>query len=356
MFERIVGTRMRGRLRTLLVLVSMIVLLALFLRQADWGAVWAAIRSANPVDLVAAVGCVVLTYVFRALRWQLMLRPVKHVRYGPALRATVIGFAASVLLPARAGEILRPYLLARRERFSATAAFATIILERVLDLATVVLFFAVFLLSYEPGPTVDPTSFQLVKSGVVFAGLAALGALTLGFAVAGRHNALDSWVQRAGRVIPARAAQAIGALVNRFIHGFAVMRSPGTFLAACLLSLPLWLAIAGGIWLVTRAFHLNVPFMGTFLVMTLLVVGVAAPTPGAVGGFHWAYQVATTSFYEAPNDVAIGAAFVLHAISFGPVVLVGLILMAQEGLDFGRMRDLVEQGRKESESSEATVS
>lgn len=346
---------MRGHVRNFLVLICMIGFLALFLRQADWGQVWSAIRGASPLGLVGSLGCVALTYVFRALRWQYMLEPIKSVSYLSAFRATVIGFAASVLLPARAGEVLRPYLLARRERFSATAAFATIILERLFDLATVIVLFAAFLVTYEPGGSVDPTTFQLVKSGVALAAVAAIGALAFGFAVAGRHDAVDALVRRASRIIPVRAAQALGGLVKRFIHGFAMMRDPRSLVATCLLSLPLWISIAGGIWLVTRAFHLDVPFMGTFLVMTLLVVGVAAPTPGAVGGFHWAYQVATTSFYDAPNDVAIGAAIVLHAISFGPVVLVGLVLMTQEGLSFGRMRDLVEEGRKESESEEASA-
>lgn len=347
---------MRGYLRHLLILICMVGLLALFLRQADWGGVWNSIRGASPLDLVGSLLCVAMTYVLRALRWQYMLQPVKRVAYMPALRATVIGFAASVLLPARAGEVLRPYLLARRERFSATAGFATIILERLFDLATVVVLFAGFLITYEPAANVDPTVFQLVKSGVAVAAVAAVGALVFGFAVAGRHAAVDAGVQWLSRIIPARAAQAVGGLVNRFIHGFAVMRDPRAFLASCVLSLPVWLSIAGGIWLVTRAFHLDVPFMGTFLVMTLLVVGVAVPTPGAVGGFHEAYRVATTVFYGAPNDVAIGAAIVLHAISFGPVVLVGLVFMTQEGLSFGGMRDLAEQGRKESKVEEDAAS
>lgn len=346
---------MRGALRHVLVLVSMVALLALFLRQADWGQVWAAILGANAWDLAGSLVFVVLTYVFRTLRWQYMLRPIKSVAYMPALRATVIGFAASVLLPARAGEVVRPYLLARREHFSATAGFATIILERLFDLVTVVVLFGLFLLTYEPAPSVDPTTLQFVKTGVALTAVASLGALVFGFAVAGRHAAIEVWEQRISRLISARAAHALGGLLNRFIHGFAILRSPKAFAMTCALSLPVWFAIAGGIWLVTRAFHLDVPFMGTFLVMTLLVVGVAVPTPGAVGGFHKAYQVATTSFYDAPNDVAIGAAIVLHAMSFGPVVLAGVVFMAHEGLSFGRMKDLAEQGRKESESGEAVT-
>jgi uncharacterized membrane protein YbhN (UPF0104 family) len=81
-------------------------------------------------------------------------------------------------------------------------------------------------------------------------------------------------------------------------------------------------------------------YLGSFLVMTLLVVGVAMPTPGAIGGFHAMYRIAVTTFFGVANDRAIGAAIVLHAISFLPVTLLGLGFMAREGLSFGRMRDI----------------
>jgi uncharacterized membrane protein YbhN (UPF0104 family) len=78
--------------------------------------------------------------------------------------------------------------------------------------------------------------------------------------------------------------------------------------------------------------------------MTLLVVGVAMPTPGAVGGFHVAYQIAVQTFFAAPSDRAVGAAIVLHAISFIPVTLVGILFMAREGLTLSGVQQLAEAG------------
>ena len=71
-------------------------------------------------------------------------------------RATAVGFAASSVLPARAGEVIRPYFLARHENMTATGAFATIILERVLDVLTVLALLASFIFLSIPawaGPT-----------------------------------------------------------------------------------------------------------------------------------------------------------------------------------------------------------
>jgi uncharacterized membrane protein YbhN (UPF0104 family) len=81
-------------------------------------------------------------------------------------------------------------------------------------------------------------------------------------------------------------------------------------------------------------------YLGSFLVMTLLVVGVAVPTPGQVGGFHTAYKIAVMTFFGASEPTAVGAAIVLWAVSFVPVTLLGLVFMMREGLSLGRMREM----------------
>jgi glycosyltransferase 2 family protein len=340
---------MPPRVRTALILLLTFGLLAFFLRNADMRAVWAATRSARPGLLVAAVVVTGLTYALRAFRWQYLLAPLGPTRFSTAFRATVIGFAASFLLPARAGEVIRPYLLARREGLPATAAFATIFLERLLDLVTVLVLFAVFVLTVEPGTlSGDPTMLARVKAGGVTAAAAALGALVVAFVAAGHPERLGRLALGIDRVLPGRLARTAAAFVESFTHGLAVMRQPGRLLVSLLLSVPLWLSIALGIWLTTLAFHIAVPYMGAFLVMTLLVVGVAVPTPGAVGGFHAAYQIGVQSFFGAPDDRAIGAAILLHAISFLPVTLLGVVFMAREGLTLARARAMTDRPRTDA--------
>jgi len=119
------------------------------------------------------------------------------------------------------------------------------------------------------------------------------------------------------------------------------MRQPRRLLIALALSLPLWMSIAMGIWLTTRAFHIALPFTASFLLMALLVVGVSLPTPGAVGGFHEAFRIGLTTFYGVANDKAVSAAIVLHAVSFVPVTILGVLFMAQAGLSLEQTRALV---------------
>ena len=142
---------MRSRLRAAVVLLVTIGLLAFFLRGVNAADVWEKTRQADPRLLALGVGVTMMTYALRALRWQYLLAPIGPTRFSTAFQTTVIGFAASFLLPARAGEVLRPYLLAKRENLPPTSAFATVILERLLDLVTVLLLFGIYAWGLEPG-------------------------------------------------------------------------------------------------------------------------------------------------------------------------------------------------------------
>ena len=328
---------MHRHLRTVIALAAAGLLLWLFLRNTDFHQVGREMLHARLDLVLLALATTAVSYSVRAYRWRYLLAPVGHVRFANALRMTIIGFAASAVLPARAGEVLRPYLLARKEGLNATATFATIIVERLLDTIMVLLLFAAFLIAFAQGldHTGGRTFAEVKTGGAIAGGLCGVG-LVLLFFLAGHPATLERLTRLLARVLPGRLGAAAARFVHAFAEGLAIVRQPRRLGIALLLSLPLWLSIATGIWLVTVAFHIRMPFPGAFLVQALLVVGVAVPTPGAVGGFHYFYRLGTTAFYGAPSDRAVGAALVLHAVSFVPVAVVGLILLAQEGVSLSR--------------------
>ena len=311
-------------------------LLAVFLREADFGRVWSAVAAARADYLALSVALTVATFLIRAERWQYLLGPLGPTRFKTVFRTTVIGFAASAVLPARAGEVIRPYLLARQEGLKATAAFATILVERILDLVAVLLLLLAFVIWFDPGVEArDSALFGAIRFGSLLMAPVAAAALALMFFMAGHPERLHGWLLKAEAVLPARAASAIARLARTFAEGFAVVRSPQRLVAATAWSIVLWISIAGGIWAVAVAFGIDMPFTGGWLMLAPLVVGVAVPTPGGVGGFHEAFRLGATAFFGADNDVAVGAAIVLHAISVGPVTLAGLLFIIQDGLKLG---------------------
>jgi uncharacterized protein (TIRG00374 family) len=332
---------MKKSVRTLVVLVLSVGLLALFLRGANLSVVWAEMKQADPWLIALSAGVTVVTMVMRAIRWQYLLAPIGHARFSAAFRTTTIGFAASAILPARAGEVIRPYLLARQEGLSATATFATIIIERVLDAMTCVILLASFVLLFDPGmDRADSGLYWLLEIGGIVVGCVALVVLGLMFLAAGDPEAVGRWAYKLERLLPGRFMHKLAVFLLRFAEGLAAVRTPSRLLSALAMSFPLWLLIGFGIWAVMRAFGIDMPFTGSFLLIALLVVGVSVPTPGGVGGFEAAMQIGLTSFYGVPNDRAVGAALVLHVVSMLPTVVLGFLFLIQDGLGFGGMRKL----------------
>jgi uncharacterized protein (TIRG00374 family) len=337
---------MRPRVRAVLIFLLTIGLLGFAFRQTDLSGVWAETRRADAGLLFLGLVATGLTYAVRAWRWQCLLAPIGPTSFGNAFETTVIGFAASFLLPARAGEVIRPYLLARREHMNPSSAFATIVLERLLDLAAVLLLFAAFVFTVGPGViSGDPAQLGRVKLGGGIAALAALIGLGVLCALAGHPERLGRAALRVDRVLPARLARIVAGFVETFAQGLAVMRDPARLAVALGISFPMWMSIAAGIWLASLAFHISYPYPASFLVMMILVVGVAAPTPGAIGGFHAAYIFAVTTFFGVPADRAGAAALVLHAISFIPVTLLGIVFMMREGLTLAGARRIAAEAQ-----------
>ena len=120
-------------------------LLLWLLRGVDLLEVWRHVRSADRASMLGGLVFVALTYVARAIRWQYLLAPLGHTRFRNAFRTTVIGFAVLSLLPLRVGDVLRAYLLARKEGLTTSATLATVALERILDLMAVLALLGVYL-------------------------------------------------------------------------------------------------------------------------------------------------------------------------------------------------------------------
>jgi len=103
------------------------------------------------------------------------------------------------------------------------------------------------------------------------------------------------------------------------------------------------------------AFGIVIPMAGSFLIQAMLVIGVAVPTPGAVGSFHEAYRIAVTTFFHAPNNAAVSAALVLHAVSFVTSLVPGVVVMARDGMSVGGLGRLAGAARDDEGALSETL-
>lgn len=328
--------------------VLALALLAVFFRGLDWAGVARAIRSADPLHLAGVVAMAVLTYLLRAWRWGYLLAPLARVPLMRLFSITNVGFATGLVIP-RAGEVVRPYLVARHHGLKTSAAFASIILERLFDLITVLALFAAYLYVLPlPAAQIEPPGPTLKTAGAL-AGAGALGALGLLLWLTYRREPALALADRVFGWLPDRLGGPLSRALHSFTHGLEVLRaSPGHLAAIGVQSLLVWFAIALGIHLNNRAFGVQLPFHSTFFMIGFLTVGVAVPTPGMVGGFHATYKIALLHFAFASDptaaaSTAAAAALACHALTNLPVLVLGLFFFGREGLSWGGVSRLADE-------------
>jgi uncharacterized protein (TIRG00374 family) len=314
--------------------VLALLLLALFFRGTDMGELTRTLAGANPALLLAALGSIMVTYLLRAIRWRVLLLPLGRARLVNCFTTTVIGFMVNFLVPpGRLGEIARPYLLARREGFSASSAFATIILERFLDLVAVVSLIG-FWLFFGPARAGSEEAVAVLKVGGLIGLGTAVVALAVMFSFARFPERSLAWSKRILGILPKKAESAMGRFVETFTAGLGVLVDATGVAIAVGLSIALWINVCWAFWLGARALGVDFGFGDTFLVIGFLTVGVAVPTPGAIGGYHVLCALALTMLFQTDASVAKAVALVNHAIAFLPVTFLGILLFAKAGLSF----------------------
>ena len=311
-------------------------LLAFFLSRVPLADIAKVIASVSTPWLLAAIGLSLCTFVVRTTRWIWMLRPVGRVPFFPAFRATAVGFAANTVLPARAGEVLRPALLAKERGLPFSACLASILFERVLDALAQLVFLGLAL--------ADPraASAGIFASGRVrlLAAAVALVAVTVAlFAVVWRKTT-ERLVARMIRFLPARIQPAANRIAHTFLDGFASLKTPRLAVLVGLGSILMWFVINIQIYCILRAFGLNLPITAAFVVTTAAVLGLIVPTPGGVGGYHAAVQFALTDVFQVPIATATGVALIAHAVSFVPISIIGFGLFAASPARKGGLGDL----------------
>ena len=251
------------------------------------------------------------------------------------------------LVPMRVGEVVRPVLLARRERFSSSAAIATIALERLFDALTVMSLYLVFSLSAHGQAILTPPDGGAGSQAAVLLRQGAWGAMlmvAIGLPIVAIlvvfPKPFIAWLHRLNRGGPGtRLGKAIG-ILEQFLGGLEAVRRGKELSAIIVSSFAMWLLIDLSVYLGLLAFDLPLRFFDTFLLMVALTVGISVPTPGGVGPYEFFCQISLTDFWGVPAGVAGAVAVTLHAIAMLPPIAVGLFFMWRDGVRPSEVRTL----------------
>ena len=299
-----------------------------------------AFRDANYALALLSLPVYFLGLWMRTIRWQYLLRPVKRVSAIRLYPVVIIGLMANNLIPARAGELARAYVLGQRERISKTTTLGTIAVDRLFDGVTLVpmmLIVAAFAGSDASFP------IPLIGVNLNFAGLGAVMAVMFGVALGilfylalserGRHG-LHALLKR---FAPERMHISLERLLNAFFEGLHALRSPADLAVALVMSAISWTLEATMYFMVARAFGINEPFY-VFLLLTSaanLAIAIVA-SQGGIGPFELVVSKTVVAF-GAASELGSAYAIGLHALLLFPIIALGLYLMWSMKLTFGDM-------------------
>lgn len=311
-----------------------------------------ALASVRYIYLIPATLMALSTYLLRAMRWRYLIRPIKkNVKITALFSPLMVGFMSNIL-PARAGEFIRAYLLSKKENISFSASFATIFIERLFDLIMLLLL-VMWVLLFMPDALNSGNqggSYQMLDKVRIFGALSfmlCIFILLFSALLQFKNNLAMKLVGIFTKPLPHKWKDKITGIVNSFTEGLNIIRDGRGFIATILLSFLIWFIFVVTYYPLYLAFGIEgqLPVVSSILVLclTVSIFITLLPTPGFLGSYHLACVTALHGIYGIPKPVALSYGIVAWLISMGTTVIIGSFFIVKDGISFRQLAPVKER-------------
>lgn len=309
--------------------------LYLAFRSVRLGELARAFRTVDYRFVVPAMLLVLSSLVLRAVRWRYLLLPIKRIGIPSLYYATGIGSMVNIAVPARLGELVRAHAIGKKEDISRSAAFATIILDRVFDGFALLFFLAV----------VAVFGSEYFQGWLAHAGFVAIAGYCLALVVLvllKTHTRVAvRWAEAVLRPFPQAVREKLLAILRAFIEGLGIFRSAKNMVAVIVLSPIVWLPNVAMISLLLASTGIHLSWLVATLLLVALCVGVALPSaPGFIGNVQFVC-VAVLKLFGVPAEQALMFSLIYTACIFVAIMINGLACVFAEGLSFGEIGSII---------------
>jgi uncharacterized protein (TIRG00374 family) len=289
----------------------------------DTTTIAASIRNADYRYFFLLPEVLLANFILRTLRWRLIIPSSRKISFGSVFMAQMIGYLSNNIMPARAGEVVKLYLISHRERLSKSVVLATMVVEKVADLLITVALLALVLI-------VMPAPAWVRKAGMVVGLIAfALSVALFAFHIAGPKY--SQAIQRLLFFIPAKLLGRIVQLGRDFNYGISNFRDASRGIIFTLYSALIWGTELLIVILVAKAFSLNLDVISVLFVFLAIAVGTMVPSsPGYLGTFEY-FGLSALTIIGITGPSAAGFVVTLHAVSFLGTSLVGALCVIPIG-------------------------
>ena len=323
-------------------------------RSFDWGTFWSQLHRIKKIHVLHAIALVYAAYVLRALRWKIFLKPVRpKVKTFDLVAPMMIGFTGLALL-GRAGEFIRPYLVARRADLSFSSQLGVWAVERVFDVGAfaVLIVLAIFLPSALQSIPHPEYYLQFRDAGfVLVVGVAAAAAAAVLISRSG--DKIAQWIEKRFSHLASGFGHRMAQKVREFGSGLNTIHGPFSLLSLTALSLIIWYVTALAYKEVTHSYGvdaLEIPVSQLLILMGASMAGSMLQLPAVGGGSQMATIATLSSVFDVPPEMAASCGILLWLVTFASVVPAGLALAHHERLS---LRKLSEESHKTAEAESA---
>lgn len=304
-----------------------------------------AMLSVHYAYLFPAVFLVIVSYILRAIRWRYLLKPVKDITTSRIFSPLMVGFMAN-MLPARAGELIRAYLLGKKESISFSASFATIFIERLFDMLFVLLllFTILFFRAEIFSSTNSEANQSLIGYMVKFGWVSFIGFMfILIFSLFLQYR--NEWAMKVVHIIikplPQKWAYNLISMVHSFTNGLSIIKNKKGFLITVMLSFLIWSTFIVTYYPLYLAFDIQsqLPVISSLLVLciTIAIFITLFPTPGFLGAFQAACVVALHEIFEIPKAIALSYGIVAWLMCMGTTVVIGAVFAVKDNISLKQL-------------------
>ncbi|MBX7138683.1 MAG: flippase-like domain-containing protein [Oligoflexia bacterium] len=328
--KRILASR---RLHVLLGIAVSAGLLIYVASTVKWGEVLFHLRHAHLWVLIPALAVFGVHYALRAYRWRFLLPPEKPAEFGALFDALMVGNFATYVLPLRAGEFVRPFLLSRYSSFSFSSCFVSVVVERFFDLSMVLAAFAV-VVRYIPGLP------DWTHQGVIALSTLALGIFVFMLTSALAPRLITRLIEYLSGFLPAAIRPGVHRFLTDFMRGAQVLHNPLNLTRIVLLSLLVW----GSCFVLFYVFCLffDIPPSIWIAVTVTVIIALAVAAPSAPG-FLGVYQTACLAGFQLfgiSAELAVAYSILTHALHFALFMSYGSFALFRRNL---RLADLTQR-------------
>ncbi len=329
----------KKKLSAWLGVVVSVAIIVVMLVMVPWGDVFREMRRAEPWYFVPVVIATLLNLYLRALRWHYLLPASEPVPTMKLYGIFMIANLATFLLPMRAGEIVRPALLARQSSHRFSVGFASVLIERFFDLAMVLLSFFMVMFFVPEVPA-------LLLKGAVFFGAVALGIFAVMLLCSFAPKFTEKFIQAVLAYLPSIIQKFAAPLALDFVRGAAVLTARGRLALIVGLTLLVWLTTFAQFYYFLPMFHLEPSVMAAVTTGVIVALAVAMPSaPGFVGVYQTGC-VAAFALLSLPSDKAVAYSIVSHVVQYLIVVGIGAYYLLRNNLSLTELRSDFDGGVK----------